>query len=406
MNILEYIEQNFPKTIRFNPFDKDSLIGLPHPYTVPCCEGHFQELYYWDTYFTNAGLLHIGQIAQAKNNIDNMCFLINKFGFMPNGNRTYYLSRSQPPFLSQMVRELYDHEADNIWLASCFKALQKEYDFWQTQRNTPSGLNRYYGTFTPEEELAFCPDLCARFQINIPQDEQAQRNLGKSMYAFAESGWDCNSRMGMDAYRYNWVDLNALLYGMEQNMAYFADLLQNDQAACWKERANQRAMRMCTLMWDEQLGAFCDYHFETGKKADIVSAAMFYPLFTGLCTPLQAKKTVLLLPKLETAYGISCSENRLDLNNLQWDYPNGWACLHYIVIHGLLRYGYKTEALRIARKYVALAEDVFEKTGHLWEKYNVVTGEVSTAKEYKTPAMMGWSAGVYLDCRNIINALE
>lgn len=131
---------------------------------------------------------------------------------------------------------------------------------------------------------------------------------------------------------------------------------------------------------------------------------MFYPLFTGLCTTQQAAKTVLLLPKLETECGIACSEDRTDLNHLQWDYPNGWACLHYIVIHGLLRYGYRTEALRIAEKYVALADDVFQKTGHLWEKYNVVTGEVSTAKEYDTPAMMGWSAGVYLDCLSLMDS--
>ena len=133
---------------------------------------------------------------------------------------------------------------------------------------------------------------------------------------------------------------------------------------------------------------------------------MFHPLFTGLCTTQQAAKTVLLLPKLETEYGIACSENRTDLNHLQWDYPNGWACLHYIVIHGLLRYGYRTEALRIAKKYVALADDVFQKSGHLWEKYNVVTGEVSTAKEYDTPAMMGWSADVYLDCLSMMDSSD
>lgn len=105
--------------------DTGTTIGLPYPYTVPCCEGHFQELYYWDTYFTNSGLLRTGQVGQARNNIDNMCFLINKFSFMPNGNLTYYLSRSQPPFLSQMVRELYDIQPDAAWLVGCYQALEK-----------------------------------------------------------------------------------------------------------------------------------------------------------------------------------------------------------------------------------------------------------------------------------------
>lgn len=212
--------------------------------------------------------------------------------------------------------------------------------------------------------------------------------------------------MGMEVYKYNWVDLNALLYGMEQNMAYFSDILQNGRRSYWLQQAAIRTAKMNELMWDNATGAFCDYDFEASKKADIVSAAMFYPLFTGLCTSEQADKTVSLLPKLEMNYGIACCESKEDLNDLQWDYPNGWACLHYIVIHGLLRYGYREDALRIAEKYVTLAEDVFKKTGQLWEKYNVVTGEVSTAKEYETPAMMGWSAGVYLDCCAIIERTQ
>ena len=403
MNIREYIQRNWDKTIRYNTQDNGTLIGLPYPYTVPCCEGHFQEMYYWDTYFTNAGLMHEGRLEQVKNNIDNMCFLIEKYGYMPNGNRTFYLSRSQPPFLSQMIRELYDRQPDKNWLIGCYEALKTESEFWQTQRMTPSGLNRYYGTFTVEDETACCPELCNRFHIESPEDEKIQRSYGRSMYTFAESGWDCNSRMDMEVYKYNWVDLNSLLYGMEQNMAYFANILQNGQRDYWLHQAQIRATKMTELMWDDSIGAFCDYNYEAAETADIISAAMFYPLFVGLCTPEQAAKTVSLLSHLEMPYGIACCEGREDLYDLQWDYPNGWACLHYIVIHGLLRYGYREDALRIAKKYVALAEDVFQKTGQLWEKYNVVTGEVSTAKEYETPAMMGWSAGVFLDCCSIIN---
>lgn len=404
MNILAYIHQNWDKTIRVNIEDSDSLIGLPYPYTVPCCEGRFQEMYYWDTYFTNAGLLKEGLVEQAKHNINNMCFLIHKYGFMPNGNRTFYLSRSQPPFLSQMIREVFDRTKDISWLSQCYEALEKEYTFWQTQRNTPSGLNRYYGLFSEEWADTICDELCDRFQIPAPSSKEARHIYSKSMLSFAESGWDCNSRMGMEVYRYNWVDLNALLFGMEQNMACFSHLLQNGQSQYWQQQSAVRATKMTDLMWDDQLGAFCDYNFETKEKTTLVSAAMFYPLFTGVCTPQQAAKTVQLLPRLEFPYGIACCEKKDRLYNLQWDYPNGWACLHHIVIHGLLRYGYREDALRIAKKYTQLAENVFEKTGHLWEKYNVLTGEVSVSKEYETPAMMGWSAGVYLDCQSLLSS--
>ena len=104
MNVREYIGSNWDNTTRFFTEDNDTLIGLPYPYTVPCIEGKFQEMYYWDVYFTNVGLIKSGRLSQAKNNVDNMCYLINKFGFVPNGNRTYYLSRSQPPFLSHHLQ--------------------------------------------------------------------------------------------------------------------------------------------------------------------------------------------------------------------------------------------------------------------------------------------------------------
>ena len=147
MNVKEYIEDNWDNTTRLFTEDDDTLIGLPHPYTVPRIEGKFQEMYYWDVYFTNVGLIKSGRLSQAKNNVDNMCYLINKFGFVPNGNRTYYLSRSQPPFLSQMVRCIYEQTGDIRWLDECYKALEKEYKFWENERQTPCGLNRYYGKY-------------------------------------------------------------------------------------------------------------------------------------------------------------------------------------------------------------------------------------------------------------------
>ena len=397
MNVKEYIENNWDNTTRLFTEDDDTLIGLPHPYTVPCIEGKFQEMYYWDVYFTNVGLIKSGRLSQAKNNVDNMCYLINKFGFVPNGNRTYYLSRSQPPFLSQMVRCIYEQTGDIRWLDECYKALEKEYKFWENERQTPCGLNRYYGSFNREELMSFCGLLCNRFNIEKPDDESIAECYGKAMYSFAESGWDCNSRMGLDCYNYAWVDLNSLLFGMESDMAFFSAELKNGRESIWTERAENRRGRMKKLLWNDAVGAFCDYDFIVCKQADIISAAQFYPMFSGVCTKEQAERTVELLPKIEFEFGVACCEKRDDLYDLQWDYPNGWACLQYFVVHGLLHYGYRKEALRIAEKYKRLVEKVFEETGKLWEKYDVTTGTVSHNKEYETPAMMGWTAGVYID---------
>ena len=167
------------------------------------------------------------------------------------------------------------------------------------------------------------------------------------------------------------------------------------------ELADARKALMNKVMWDEKAGMFCDHNYIKDTKSPFVSVAQFYPLFTGLATKEQAAKTVKLLPKLEHHYGVAGCQSD-GLLDFQWDYPHGWACHQYIMVNALLGYGYREEALRIARKYVSVVDKVFAETGALWEKYDVVKGEVSVTKEYESPKMLGWSAGVYLFCRNLI----
>lgn len=398
--VRDFIINNWDKTIRSNTQDKGDLIGLPKPYTVPCMEGSFQEMYYWDTYFTNVGLLLSDRTDQAINNAENMAYMIEKFGRMPNGSRTFYLNRSQPPYFSQMVRDIFEVTGDVKWLSGIYPTIEKEHYFWTQRRLCDNGLNRYY-TDEAELDIGYAYGLCERCGLEMPKEKAAIDKYSECMYSFCESGWDCTSRFGVRADKFNGIDLNSLIFGMEQNLAYFAKLLQNGREEFWKSAAQHRKALINDLMWDEKLGAFCDYDFEKAQKTDFVSAAMFYPLFFKLATPEQAKRTVELLPKLEARYGVTGSENREGLLELQWDYPNGWACLQYMVIRGLFNYGYDKDAERIAKKYAEVVELNFDKTGNLWEKYNVVDGTVSDSKEYETPTMMGWSAGVYLyvlDC--------
>ena len=400
-----YIRGNWHRTIKPACRDDDTLIGLPYPYTTPCISGMFQELYYWDTYFTNVGLLLSGMTEQAKHNVDNMIHLVNTYGKMPNGNRTYYLNRSQPPFLSQMVRELFDVTQDVQWLGEhAYPALKTEYTFWTTKRAAPSGLNRYGCDLTNDDEYQ---DIAVYFAKRISQPLPDSRDTGiawgKSMMALAESGWDCTSRFALNAHEYIPADLNSLLYLLEINMAYFACILKKtDDAAAWTSRAERRKQTMTEQLWDEECGVFCDRHIFSGHLNRFVSAAAFYPLFAGLATAEQAARTVQALPLLECEHGVACCEPRDDLLNLQWDYPHGWACLHHIVICGLRRYGYEDDARRIAEKYVHTVDRVFAHTGNLWEKYDVVTGSVSASLEYDTPPMMGWSAGVYRFCEDLL----
>ena len=406
--LIQFIYDNWDGTLRHNTEDTDTLIGLPKPYTVPSINDRFNELYYWDTYFTNVGLILSGKLDYAINNTENISYLIDKFGFMPNGNRTYYTNRSQPPFFSLMVRDIYDRTKDKAWLSKMYESAKTEYNFWQTKRTTPTGLNRYYHNLerndlqTVKKSAEY---FCRRHKADMPEDEEQMYKYAQSVRVVCESGWDCTTRCGIENYNFNWIDLNCLLYAMEENMAYFADELLLGDGELWHTRAKDRLAIMNKLCISDKTGAFTDYDFVNERCDDLISASSFYAMFVGACTDAQAAKTVALLSKLEQPHGLACCEGRDDIFGLQWDYPHGWACIHYIVITGLLRYGYTSDAKRIAEKYCATVEYNFQKTGNVWEHYDTVTGEVSVTKEKSYQiTMMGWSAGVYLYCRSLLDS--
>lgn len=389
-NIKDFVITNIDLCVKKNPNNEGTLIGLPYPYTVPSV-GHFDELYYWDTYFFNKGLAICNRMDLVKNNTDNMLYLVDKYGFMPNGNRTYYLNRSQPPFLSMMVYDVYEYYKDETWLVDAFEALEKEYAFWMTKRISPIGLNHYDCDIKEDEYDEWAEILKGR--IGFVPDESKEK-LARHMMTVAESGWDVNPRWDFEAYNFACTELNSLMYAFEKNMAYFCGILQNGKSDMWLSRAELRRNLMNEYL--EKDGVFYDYNFVTRQKNTIVSAATLFPLFCGVATPSQASVAADLLWRLETDYGILTCEKNDIRGTYQWNYPNGWACMQYVAMIGFDKYGYTDIAKRIADKYVHLADKVFDQTGNLWEKYNVVEGNLSVAGEYALPPMMGWSAGVYM----------
>lgn len=397
-NVMDFIEKNWDRCIAENRFDEGTLIGLPYPYTVPAV-GHFDEMYYWDTYFTNVGLIISGRAALAKNNVDNMLYLINKYGFMPNGNRVCFLYNSQPPYAAEMVRCIYDYYKDKAWLFGAYKCLEKEYDFWMTERISDVGLNSHGGKWCKEDEDILKTSFEKRVGIalDIPDID-----IIKHYRSCGESGWDCNPRWGFEGFNYAQVDLNALLYLYEKNMSYFSTELLNGNAELWDKRAENRRKLMGKYLSNSE-GIMLDYNFKSDSLSEILSVASYMPMFAKMSTYEQAKALVDNLYRLESNYGIlTCEKNTVE-GNYQWDYPSGWACLQYIMFVGLDNYGYKKEAKRVAEKYVSLVEKVFDKTGNLWEKYNVVEGNISVKSEdSKMPPMMGWSAGVYIAAKEYI----
>ncbi len=404
--VSDYIAAGWDKTVRTQTEDKDSLIGVPKPYTVPCMAGTFQEMYYWDTYFTNIGLLLSGRVEQAKNNCENMAFLIERFGFMPNGNRWWYVQNTQPPFFTRMVDEVFAVTGDVEWLKKMYGAAKREHEFWIRERTVENGLARYYHQeMTLKEMKDMLPWWWNRVDIKglkIPEDAPSVERWGTAFRAIGECGWDCTSRFGdwlpQDK---NPIDLNSLLYGIERDLAKFAALTGDESgAAKWRAAAETRRTRLNALAWDEKLGQFCDYDFVKKARSPFVSAAQFFPLYLGLATKEQAARTVKLLPRLECEFGLASSQ-REGIHDFQWDYPHGWAPLQVVVVRGLLRYGYTADAKRLARKFVKTVDKVFAETGDLWEKYNVTNGTVSVTKEYESPRMLGWTAGAYLECQRV-----
>jgi alpha,alpha-trehalase len=401
--IREYIREHWEMSIRAHRDDSGDLIGLPYPYVVPCMKGMFQEIYYWDTYFANLGLIAQGMIEQARNNVDDLLYLVERFGFVPNGSRTYYLKNSQIPYLAMMVSDIFELTRDEAWLSDAYQLLKTEYDFWMQKRATVTGLNRYYHNAGPAELLNAFQDMQKRLGRTDEPGEAEQLARGAHVIAEYESGMDFNPRFESRGCDFNPVDLNCNLYRYEQNLAHFSAILGNGETAAWERRAERRRELINRFCWNEANGLFMDYDFVNGRPAAVRSVVTLYPLWVGLATPEQARSVLDRLKVFEADFGLLSCEKRDNAPVVfQWDYPNGFPPMQYIAIKGLLNYGWRDHAERIAAKYVDLIVKTFGRTGDLWEKYNVVNGTTEVIDEYKMPAMLGWTAGVFLYAADLL----
>ncbi|MBQ9410594.1 MAG: alpha,alpha-trehalase [Bacteroidales bacterium] len=396
--VRRHISAGWEKTLRVNTADTpDSLIGMPRPYTVPCPDGTFQELYYWDTYFTNEGLIADGHVEMAKDNAEDILFLIDRYGFMPNGSRLWYLSRSQPPFAAAMVMSVFNATGDTLWLRGAYPTLKREYEFWQGKRQTPLGLNRYGGEADDKLIQEFIGTAGKRLGTDFRAKGWTEEELvrfGQHCVAECESGWDFNPRFNRRCEDYCPVDLNAILYGVETSMAGFSRILGTGEEALWLERAVLRKERIVSYCFRD--GAFYDYDWVNSEPSAVLSAAQFALLYFGAADTVHAESVRNTLTRLEYPAGISvCADSPYDYV-YQWSFPNTWPPVVYMAVMGLDRYGYRDDARRIASNWKTATERLYAKTGKLWEKMTCNTGSVPDGTEYGTPSMMGWTAGVYV----------
>ena len=396
-NLKAYIDQEMPKTVRVCEHDTLGNFALPYSFSVPCIVNGFQNLYYWDTYFTNVGLLLDGNIKQAKNNVDNILAMIDRFGYMPNATNEGMLNRSQPPYASMMVREVYEMTHDKKWLSYACEILEKEYKFWMTKRMTPSGLNRYSNHADKASLMSFYNYIVGRLGLNPNEcsNDKERLVIASHFLAEAESGWDFNPRFESRCEDFNPVDLNANLYAYEHNFAYFYKEMGLRGGRKWIKLASRRKILMNKLCLNPKDTLYYDYDYVQDCRSPILSSAIFSTLFARLASKEQARSIYLNLNKLECANGVVACENGSRTRVYQWDYPNGWAALNYLAIKGLDNYGYKEAAHRIAEKYLFSMAGIYKRSGNLWEKYNAVSGDVDVKNEYTMlGSFMGWTAGV------------
>jgi alpha,alpha-trehalase len=429
------------------------LLYLEHKYVVP--GGRFNEMYGWDSYFIIRGLLREGRVELARGMVDNFFFEIEHYGAMLNANRTYYLTRSQPPFLSSMFVDVYDAmqkggHTDTAWLAEAYADLEKDYAMWTHEPHLAgqTGLSRYYdfGEGPPAEavqdESGFYRKVATYFLLRPshaddyiveskpgqtqsvagasylvqvcdvshtmvqPECEKSREfKLSSDYYkgdrSMRESGFDVSFRFGpfgSATHHYAPDCLNSLLYKTEKDMEQISKWLgHGTDAERWAKRAQERKRLITHYLWSGERGFFTDLNFQTLQKSSYEYATMLYPLWAGLATPEQAKAVVSNLKSFEQPGGLPMSTED---TGAQWDLPYGWGNIEMLAIDGLRRYGYNADADRVAYEFLSMVAENFRRDGNIREKYNVVTrsSEAHVELGYQMNVVgFGWTNAAFIE---------
>lgn len=380
----DYIAKYWKKLEHFHPKDDSVLIGVPNRYLVPSYEeGHefdYEELFYWDSYFMVQGMFDEEHKELVVGILENFFSIFKRFKIIPNASRLYYVSRSQPPFLSTFIWQVYDaYGMSDKWLAEAIKIAEEEYQtVWMGTRKPNArqvyrGLSRYY-------DFNYIHDI-----------------------AETESGWDMTTRFNRKCLDYLPADLNALLFKYETDFVrYYQKVGKKKEALKWEVAAKHRAATMKELMWDNGRGLYYDYNYVKERRGNVSSLASFYSMWAGMPDEKQAAQMVKALKRFENRGGLAATDSQ-PLNQFvpggvptQWAYPNGWAPLHFLVIQGLERYGYHEDARRIALKWVRTNLNWYKQHHVFLEKYNVVSPEKPPVKGvYPAQTGFGWTNAVF-----------
>ena len=431
---------------------------LPHAYVVP--GGMFNEMYGWDSYFIMLGLLADHREDLARGMVDNALFEVEHYGGVLNANRTYYLTRSQPPFLSAMMVALMDDPASfpdaaakHAWLEKAYPLAVRNYEIWTRKQHLAgdTGLARYFdfgrGPVLESDNsdyyrgvirwLLAHPSENSNYLIKAPEhpDAAEQAALAKSSCdivaskvcagdwldgyrlttdyylgdrAMRESSFDTDFHFGPfggSTEDYAPTGLNSLLYRYERDLESFARQLGKPQdAERWAHAAEARRTAIDKYLWHADKGMYLDYDFVTGNASTDPYLTMFYPLWAGAASSKQAKAVRGQLHLFDYRGGLAMSTR---VTGAQWDKPYGWAPTNWIAVKGLEGYGFRVDALRVSCEFNGTIDRSLAKDGTIREKYNMLLGnaDVKITAGYRQNVIgFGWTNGVYLSMRDLIDA--
>ncbi|WP_224371913.1 trehalase family glycosidase [Hyalangium versicolor] len=355
---------------------------LPKPYIVP--GGRFMQMFGWDSYFNGRGALSSGHVELVRDMVENHVYALEHYGKIPNSNVSIHLSRTQPPLLPRLALEVHQRQPDRRMLQRVAKAAIRELEtvFRSGPRATESGLSRY----KDDAEGPDAEDLSAFYGEQRPDDVEFHRHDR----AIRESGWDMCHRFGTAIHDHEPVCLNSLLYQYEMDLARILRLLEganSPRAARYQKAAKARVRTMRARFWDEGRGMFFDHDFVSEKRSQYESLATFYPLWTGWASRKEAAAVAAALPRFLQAGGVSsssrASREAAGGEDLQWDWPFGWAPHQIVVVEGLRRYGFHAEADQVAYRWLSMVMDIAGKhNGLIKEKYDVVRCSADVPVEY------------------------
>jgi alpha,alpha-trehalase len=409
--LLQHIEELWTVLKRTPSSHGGTLIPLPFPYIVP--GGRFREIFYWDSYFTMLGLQVSKHVDLIESMIENFAHLIDLIGYIPNGNRTYFLSRSQPPFFVCMLELLAEEKGEGV-LLRYLPQLEKEYAFWMDSADSlneskktyrrvvllkdGSILNRYWDDKITVRPEAFFEETRLATGSGRPVDE-----VFRHLRAACESGWDYCSRWLRDGKHWSTietadiipVDLNCLLLHMEEMLLKINTMAGNaERVKFFQSASHKRHVAIEQYCWNENSGFYFDYHHIDQQQTNKYSLAAVYALFFQVAKPEQAKQVCQTIEEKFLFEGGLVSTPVI--TGQQWDAPNGWAPLQWLAYKGLLHYGFTELAVKVKERWIKTCDKVYTETGKMMEKYDVMDiAAKAGGGKYPNQDGFGWTNGVY-----------